>query len=231
MAQERFDPRTVVNPAYETAYFRWGFRAANTWLERLGEAPRSDFARAADRLALPAIVDGVYIPHEKCPGMGAIGTGAIGTGTTGTGTKGTGAACSAPTAPTPPHLTDHPSMLAMLGVLPPSSAVDPAVMNATLDRVLEKWDMNSLWGWDFPVMALTAWALGRRDDALRLLLLDSPKNTYTAAGHNNQVGAPDLPIYLPGNGGVLLAVAIMAKGLAADYGAHIEGFVNYLGGD
>ena len=40
--------------------------------------------------------------------------------------------------------------------------------------------------------------------------MDTPKNTYRANGHNYQ--RPGLTIYLPGNGGLLAAVALMAAG-------------------
>jgi hypothetical protein len=192
-AQERFDPRTVLNPAFETAYFRWGFREANVWLTRLGEKPRADWARAAGRLAPPAMKDGVYLAHENCP----------------------------QTFTELPFYTDHPSMLMMKGVLP-GEGIDDAVMNATLDRVLKDWDKESLWGWDFPMMAMTASRLGRREDAVRLLLMDSPKNTYLPNGHNKQAGSDDLPLYLPGNGGLLLAAAMMTAGYSG--GDSLPGF-------
>jgi hypothetical protein len=180
-AQERFDPRTVLNPAFETAYFRWGLHEANVWLMRLGESPRDDWAEAAAKLAPPAVKDGLYLAHEHCPD---------------TFTR---------------FNTDHPSLLMMKGVLP-GDGIDDAVMNATLDRVLKDWDRQSLWGWDFPMMAMTASRLGRNEDAVRLLLMDSPKNTYLSNGHNRQTGSEDLPLYLPGNGGLLLAAAMMAAG-------------------
>jgi hypothetical protein len=42
------------------------------------------------------------------------------------------------------------------------------------------------------------------------LFLESPKNRYLANGHNYQ--SARLPVYLPGNGGLLAAVALMAAG-------------------
>jgi hypothetical protein len=200
-AQERHDPRLVLNAAYELEYFRWGFKTANTWLERLGEGPRQDFTEAAKKLARPAIKDGLYLAHENCPD----------------------------TFTALPFYTDHPSMLAMLGLLP-GEGIDRTVMNATLDMVLEVWDRQSLWGWDFPMMALNAGALGRKKDAAALLLLDSPKNTYLSNGHNQQTGAEDLPLYLPGNGGLLLAVAILAKKglLPDDFRCETEGLEEYI---
>jgi hypothetical protein len=108
---------------------------------------------------------------------------------------------------------DHPSMLAALGVLPGRKA-DPATMNRTFDRVLRSWRLESMWGWDFPMMAMTAARLARPRDALDVLLMESPKNTWLPNGHNPQVPRKDLPLYLPANGGLLLAIALMAAGAA-----------------
>jgi len=113
---------------------------------------------------------------------------------------------------TPPHLvrTDHPSMLAGLGVVPPTAIVDPEIMRATLHDVLADWDWPSTWGWDYPMIAMTATRLGEPDTAVDALLMDTAKNTYLINGHNRQTDA--LPIYLPGNGGLLAAVGLMAAG-------------------
>ncbi len=42
--------------------------------------------------------------------------------------------------------------------------------------------------------------------------MDSPKNTFLANGHNAQGARKDLPLYLPGNGSLLIAAAMMAAG-------------------
>jgi len=123
-----------------------------------------------------------------------------------------------------PFYTDHPSMLAMYGILD-SDKVDRTAMSATLDKVLEVWDKKTFYGWDFPMMAMTACRLGRSKDAVDLLLMDSPKNTCMENGHNRMVGDDALPLYLPGNGGLLLAVAMMAAGYGDKKGASFpEGF-------
>jgi len=106
---------------------------------------------------------------------------------------------------------DHPSMLGALGILP-GTKVDPGIMLNTLQKVLDSWQLDKVWGWDFPMMAMTAARLGRPDLALKALLFESPKNEYLANGHNKQADRADLPIYLPGNGGLLTAVAMMAAG-------------------
>jgi hypothetical protein len=105
---------------------------------------------------------------------------------------------------------DHPSMLAALGVLPESSVVDEEVMRRTLDDVWSRWDWASTWGWDYPMMAMTAARLGEPDQAVAALFISSPKNRFLTNGHNYQ--SQRLPLYLPGNGGLLTAVAMMAAG-------------------
>lgn len=104
----------------------------------------------------------------------------------------------------------HPCQLASWGLLPKSPQIDPATMQRTMDKVLHHWDHSRTWGWDYPMMAMTAARLGRGDWAIDALLLDQGKNTYLPNGHNHQTDT--LPIYLPGNGGLLTAVAMMAAG-------------------
>jgi hypothetical protein len=58
--------------------------------------------------------------------------------------------------------------------------------------------------------AMTAARLGDPDLAVDFLLLDAAKNTYLTNGHNYQ--RPGLSAYLPGNGGLLTAIALMAAG-------------------
>jgi hypothetical protein len=113
---------------------------------------------------------------------------------------------------TPPFTipTDHPSMLAALGLVPPTPLIDPEVMGRTLDRVLQTWEWPTTWGWDYPMMAMTAARLGRPEKAIDALFIAAEKNRYLANGHNFQTAR--LPLYLPGNGGLLAAVAMMAAG-------------------
>lgn len=113
---------------------------------------------------------------------------------------------------TPPYTlpNDHPSMVAALGFLPHTPLIDPEIMRATLHAVFQQWDWESTWGWDYPMLALCAARLGEPELAIEALLLDAPKNTYLANGHNRQ--RPNLPLYLPGNGGLLAAIALMVAG-------------------
>lgn len=106
---------------------------------------------------------------------------------------------------------DHPSMLGALGLLE-GVKVDKQVMLNTLNKVLQTWNFNEVWGWDFPMIAMTAARLGQPELAINALLCDAPKNEYLPNGHNRQGHRKDLPLYLPGNGGLLMAVAMMAAG-------------------
>ena len=100
-------------------------------------------------------------------------------------------------------------MLAALGVLR-GEMVDRETMRRTLKKVMAEWDWPETWGWDYPMTAMTAARLNEPSIAIDALLLDTPKNKYLPNGHNYQ--RPNLPLYLPGNGGLLYAIALMANG-------------------
>ena len=104
---------------------------------------------------------------------------------------------------------DHPSMLGALGVLP-GEIVDRETMRRTLFKVMKEWKWDQTWGWDYPLTAMTAARLGEGKLAIDALLMTTEKNRYLRNGHNWQ--RPNLPCYLPGNGGLLYAVAMMAGG-------------------
>lgn len=106
--------------------------------------------------------------------------------------------------------TDHPSVLGALGVVPETPLIDEKIMENTLLDVLGDWDWESTWGWDYPMIAMSAARLGRPELAVDALLMPAAKNTFLSNGHNWQ--NEGLPLYLPGNGGLLMAVGLMAAG-------------------
>jgi hypothetical protein len=106
---------------------------------------------------------------------------------------------------------EHPAMLGALG-MQPGDGVDSEVMRRTAQRVKDTWLWDRCWGWDLPMAAMAAARTGQPELALDFLLLDTPKNHYLPNGHNYQ--RADLPAYLPANGGLLAATAMMCAGWA-----------------
>ena len=104
---------------------------------------------------------------------------------------------------------DHPSVTGALGMLP-GPGVDTETMRRSFDWIWTHWSFPDTWGWDYPLLAMCAARLGEPARAVDALLMDTPKNVYRPNGHNHQ--RPGLTIYLPGNGGLLAAVAMMAGG-------------------
>ncbi len=103
---------------------------------------------------------------------------------------------------------EHPDPIGVLGMLPPIDGVDAETAHRTVRKVWETWDWNRCWGWDFPWMAMAAARTGEPQIAVEALLKDSPRNQYDQRGVNTGGPCP----YLPGNGGLLYAVAMMAAG-------------------
>ena len=116
---------------------------------------------------------------------------------------------------------DHPSMLGALGVLT-GDGVDRETMRRTLRKVMKEWQWERTWGWDYPLTAMTAARLGETQIAVDALLMPAEKNRYLPNGHNWQ--RDNLPCYLPGNGGLLYAVALMAGGWLGSKNGPAPGF-------
>ncbi len=192
-AQEVFPKERTFNPTYELAYWRWGLEAAQRWRERLGLPREPAWDRLLERLARPAVRDGKYLFAESAPDSYSDRRWA----------------------------RDHPSVTAALGVLP-GPGIDPETMRRTLHWIWDHWDWLTTWGWDYPMTAMCAARLGEPERAVSALLLDTPKNTFRANGHNHQ--RPGLTIYLPANGGLLYAAALMAAGWDGAPPTHAPGF-------
>jgi hypothetical protein len=194
--QENHRPEETRNPPYELEYWRWGLSTAIRWLGMLDRPVPQEWIQVAANLA--------PLPLDSRRNIYL--------------------AHEACPATYEEYATDHPAMLFPLGVLPGAS-VNREYMSQTFDAVLRAWDLQSLWGWDFPAMAMTAARLGRTRDAVDLLLMETPKNTYRPNGHNPQLPRTDLPVYLPGNGSLLLAIALMTGG----WGERTEAAANQAG--
>jgi len=102
---------------------------------------------------------------------------------------------------------EHPALLMPAAMLP-SDSYDHDTMRRTVRKVMETWQWDRAWGWDFGVAAAAAARVGEPELAIQAVLIDSPKNRYHPNGHNYQ--RENLTAYLPGNGSLLAAVATMA---------------------
>jgi len=104
---------------------------------------------------------------------------------------------------------EHPNTIGVWGMLPPQDNMDFEVAHSSLLKVWETWDWKRCWGWDFPWTAMAAARLGEPQIAIDALLIDAgTKNHYDERGVCTGGPCP----YLPGNGGLLYAVAMMAAG-------------------
>jgi hypothetical protein len=183
IAQEIYDQATSMNPTYELSYWIRGLTIAQQWRERLGLPRDAEWDRRIKLIAALPQKDGKYVAIETTPD----------------------------TWDNQASRHDHPSFLMALGQLP-GDGVDRAVMARTLEAVLASWDWETkIWGWDYPMVAMTAARLGEPKKAVDILLFTAgPNNAYKPNGHCPQ--RQDLPVYLPANGALLAAVALMAGG-------------------
>ncbi len=114
---------------------------------------------------------------------------------------------------------EHPDPIGVFGMLPPIEGVDRDTAHRTMLKVWQTWDWNKCWGWDFPWMAMSAARNGEPQIAVDALLKDAKQNQYDQRGLC-------AGWYLPGNGGLLYAVAMMAAGWDGGPTNHAPGFPN-----
>jgi len=179
--QERYHADSTYNPSFELEYWYWGLSAAQKWRSRLGMEPDKYWNEILQNLPLPVIRDSLYLFAES----------------------------AADSYENPMLLADHPMVLGMTGFLPPTKRIDKEIMRNTLLAIREKWYWKTAWGWDFPMAAMCATSLEMPDLAVDFLLMTTPKNKYLPSGHNFQ--DETLTVYLPGNGALLTAVAMMCS--------------------
>lgn len=116
------------------------------------------------------------------------------------------------------RMKNHPDSIGVFGMLPPIDDVDQKTAHRTVLQVWSAWNWKSCWGWDFPWMAMAAARVGEPAMAVDALLKDAGnKNSYDIRGVNGGW-------YMPGNGGLLYAVAMMAAGWDGGPSTHAPGF-------
>ncbi len=181
-AQELFPSDETLDPPFELAYWHYGLKVAQEWRKRLGLKPDEKWQHVIDQLAPLAIKDELYLPSAAHPLSYEDDF----------------------------YRRDHPVVLGALGMLPESERMDTSLMQNTWKEIWGRWQWETTWGWDYPMIAMTAARLGKPEQAIEALFKETKKNTYLPNGHNYQ--DERLRIYLPGNGGLLSAVAMMAAG-------------------
>jgi len=181
-AQERYKAEDTFNPTYELAYWNWALTTAQAWRERLGLKREKKWDDVLAKLSPLPVQQGVYLAAES----------------------------ATDSYTNPEYKTDHPSVFGTYGMLPETPLLDKKIMRKTFDLIWDTWNWKATWGWDFPMTAMTAARLGMPEKAVDALLMDVQTNTYLGNGHNYQDSR--LTLYLPGNGGLLSAVAMMCAG-------------------
>ena len=206
--QESMSKDFSYNHPFELAYWQYGLNIANQWRERQGKPRNAEWDKIINNLSpLPMTKDGIYTAGltkgktenlQSFDPFDAVAAGAKPVVSTETFAE----KCR----------NDHPAVLGPFGMLPPSSVCcDTIATNKTLDWVMQNWNWPTTWGWDYGMTAMAAARLGQPETALRALLIDTQKNTYLKNGHNFQT-SDRLRIYLPGNGALLTAIAMMCAG-------------------
>lgn len=90
----------------------------------------------------------------------------------------------------------------------PGNDVDVEILANTFEKILSLWDFEKIWGWDFPMLAMTAARINKPELAIELLLHDN----YMFDEHGLAYGKGSPYPYFPSNGGLLTAIAMMAEG-------------------
>jgi hypothetical protein len=181
-AQERFKAEDTYNPAFELVYWHWGLSVAQQWRERLGLPREKKWDEVLHNLSALPVQDNKYLFAEN----------------------------AADSYTNPVYRTDHPAVLGALGVLPYTGQVKESVMQNTFNWIWKNWTWHDTWGWDFPLTAMTATRLNLPSKNIDALLMNIQTNRYLPNGHNYQDDR--LRMYLPGNGGLLAAAALMCAG-------------------
>ena len=182
-AQETLRAAETVNPPFELSYWHFAMQTAQQWRERMGQQRNLEWDEMLDKLSpLAYNADGLYLAAET----------------------------ATDTYKDIRYTSDHMAVLGSVGILPMNKLIREDYMKNTLHWIWDNWNWGKTWGWDYPMTAMNAARLGEPEKAVGALLMDKRTNTYLINGHNYQDGR--LRIYLPGNGGLLTAIAMMCAG-------------------
>lgn len=219
-AEEEGNDLFIYNPVFELVYTAWVLDLANEWRTILGLSPNPLWINISNHLPILAIDPGS--PNNNL-----------------TYTLNPNCAClyNQPNCPknrynktqcSPGY--SHPMTSAVMGMVNgryhrDQYGVNSTIANNTLSNILNSWDWSQAWGWDFPLLAFGLIRLQWSPEAIvNTLLINNTKNQYLRNGYNFQTNT--LPAYLPGNGGLLQAIAAMTGGMMIE-STTTEGLVPY----
>ncbi len=190
-AQETLKASKTINPPFELSQWHFAMGVANDWRLRHEGMKNMAWDELRDKLSpLHFITDSVYSAQY--------------------GDLYTASEDSEDTFRDIRLTSDHMAVLGALGIFPKCPLVREDIMRNTLHWVWDNWNWGKTWGWDYPMTAMCAARLGEPEMAVKVLLGSQRTNTYLISGHNYQDSR--LRLYLPGNGGLLTAVAMMCAG-------------------
>ena len=182
-AQETLKASETYNSPFELSYWHWALQVAQQWRERRGLEREALWDDIIQKLSpLAKDSENRYLAAES----------------------------NMETYSDIRLISDHPAVLGAVGIFPMSRLVEPQVMKHTQEWIWDNWNWDHTWGWDYPMVAMNATRLGVPENAVSALLMDKRTNTYLPNGHNYQ--DQRLRCYLPGNGGLLTAIAMMCAG-------------------
>ncbi|KAF2466517.1 uncharacterized protein BDR25DRAFT_75983 [Lindgomyces ingoldianus] len=198
---ENTNPNQTINPTFELAYWRFGLDIAEKWQLRQNKSIPLNWHFVKENLAPFPVENDVYVLYDGVKNMWT----------------------------TPSLSEDHPGLLGVYGWLPPDPRLNLTTFNRTINKVYQSWNFTYSYGWDFPLLAITAGRLGDSERAVNWLL--DPDNQFDEVGM--PVGGTRVPTpYFPASAGLLLAVGMMAGGwdglegplFPKEWNIEVEGF-------
>ncbi|PCH37049.1 hypothetical protein WOLCODRAFT_128018 [Wolfiporia cocos MD-104 SS10] len=189
VVSEDTQPNATHNPAFELAYWRLGLSIARSWMGRLGKNSPDAWLEVENNLAPLAIENGLYAVYEGIESDFWTDEA---------------------------YTNSHPALVGLYGWLPPTANLSIPIAYATAEKVWTSWNISNLWGWDFPMLAMSAARNGNQEQAVGWLL--DQYFEFDDAGM--PLGGAQVPTpYFPGSGGLLYAIAMMAAGWDGSTGA------------
>ena len=232
-ANESYNEKETFNPSFELSYLHFGLKVAQLWRERKGEPRNAEWDEIMNKLSmLAASPEGIYLAAERGPGIPDFKNGTAEITVSESFSTPAGGYLNAQrpkTVKKTVKISDYPldpanprwrnpfyvsgstsENLLAYGMLPECRLFTLENMRKTMDRASENWRASNNWSWNSPTFAMNATRVGRSDMAVKVITMDGHTENVLPSGNNYR--STTLRMYLPGNGGLLLAVGLMCAG-------------------